>query len=182
MRTSLCICTSYSPPHYTHFTIAIVSSRTIRIIFSYLASVLRTFFCYPLFPFLPCMSDLLYRTLLCPIFTYLPFPLKPLISPLQCPAPSPSPSEGYDESRSSPQRSTRGKKKPSKRSVESRVTPRIDLQDLIESEVESRKSGVEPGGDNTGIRQRRVGEPQKLHRSPGNVSHSVPWAGVLLIK
>jgi hypothetical protein len=95
---------------------------------------------------------------------------------------SPSPSGGDGETRLSLQRSTRGKKKPSKRSVESSVTPQNDLQRLIPSEVESLKSGVEPDGDNTGVRQRRVGESQKLHNRPsGNVSHSVPQSrGVLL--
>jgi hypothetical protein len=98
---------------------------------------------------------------------------------------SPSPSGGDGENRLSPQQSTRGKKNPSKRSVESSVTPHdIDLQHLIASEVESLKSGVEPDGDSMGLRSRRVGESQKLRNHPsGNVSHSVPqrW-GVLLTK
>jgi hypothetical protein len=34
---------------------------------------------------------------------------------------------------------------------------------------------VEPDGDNTGVRLRRVGESQKLRNRPsGNVSHPVP--------
>jgi hypothetical protein len=87
---------------------------------------------------------------------------------------SPSPSGGDGENRLSPQRGTRGKKKPSKRSVESNVTPHIDLPHLIASEIESLKSGVEPRGDNTAFR-RHVGESQKLRNRPsGNVSHSVP--------
>jgi hypothetical protein len=36
-------------------------------------------------------------------------------------------------------------------------------------------SGVEPDGDNTSVRRRRVGESQKLRNRPsGKVSHSVP--------
>jgi len=79
---------------------------------------------------------------------------------------SPSPSGGDGETRLSLQRSTRDKKKPSKRSVESSVTPQNDLQRLIASEVESLKSGVEPDGDNTGVRQRHVGESQRLRKRP----------------
>ena len=95
---------------------------------------------------------------------------------------SSSPSSSDGENQSSPQRSTRGKKKPSKRSVESVVTQHGDLQHLIASEVESLKSGVEPDGDNTGVRPRRVGVSQKLRNRPsGKVSHSVPQSwGVCL--
>jgi len=88
---------------------------------------------------------------------------------------SPSPSGADGETRFSLQRSTRGKKKPPKRSEESSVTTSIDLQRLIASEVESLKSGVEPDGDNKGVRLRRVGESQKLRsHSSGNVRHSIP--------
>jgi hypothetical protein len=96
-----------------------------------------------------------------------------------------SSSSGSDgENRLSPQRSTRGKKKPSKRSAESSITPPIDLQRLNASEVESLKSGVEPDGDNTGFRLRHVGESQKLRNRPSvNVSHPVPQSwDVLLTK
>ncbi|KAI0004984.1 hypothetical protein BJV74DRAFT_880905 [Russula compacta] len=74
---------------------------------------------------------------------------------------SPPPPEGNDGRQVSPQRDTRGKKKQSRRSVESSVTPHIELQHLIASEVESLKSSVEADGDNTGIRLRRVGESLK---------------------
>lgn len=78
----------------------------------------------------------------------------------------------------SSQRSTRGKKKPSKPSVESNVTP-LDVRRLIASEVESVQSGVELDGDKRGARQRRVGESQKLCNQPsGNVSHPVPQSWV----
>lgn len=70
------------------------------------------------------------------------------------------------------QRGTRGKKKQSRRSVESSVTSHIELQHLIASEAESLRSSVEADGDNTGIRLRRVGESQKPRE--GNVSHSLP--------
>lgn len=83
--------------------------------------------------------------------------------------------DGDDENRLSLQRSTQGKKKPSKRSVEPSVIPHADLQHLNASEVESLKSGVEPDGDKTGIRPRRVGESQKRRNRPsGKVSYSVP--------
>jgi hypothetical protein len=74
--------------------------------------------------------------------------------------------------------------KPSKRSVEP-VTPPIDLQSLIASEVESLKSGVEPDGDSTGARPRRAGDSKNLRNRPsGNVSQiqSPQSRGVLLTK
>ncbi|KAF8484795.1 hypothetical protein DFH94DRAFT_716122 [Russula ochroleuca] len=86
---------------------------------------------------------------------------------------SPSSHEGDDGSRLS-QRSTRGKKKPFRRSAESSATPHIDLQQLIASEVESLRSGVETDGDNSGIRLRRVGESQKRRDRPvGNYARSL---------
>lgn len=88
-------------------------------------------------------------------------------------SPSSSSPEGDDGNRLS-QRGTRGKKKPFRRSAESSATPHIDLQQLIASEVESLKSGVETDGDNAGIRLRRVGESQKRRDRPvGNVSYSI---------
>jgi len=64
----------------------------------------------------------------------------------------------------SSQRGTQGKKQPFKRSVGTSDTPHIDLKELIASE--SLKAGIEPDGVNTGIRQRRVGESQKLRDRP----------------
>lgn len=85
---------------------------------------------------------------------------------------SASSSRDDGETRLSPQRSTRN---PPRRSVESSVTPPNDLQRLMASEVESLNSGVEPDGDNTGVRLRRVGESQKLRNRPsGKVSHYSP--------
>ncbi|KAI9508914.1 hypothetical protein F5148DRAFT_827038 [Russula earlei] len=73
-------------------------------------------------------------------------------------ASSPPPPEDHDGGRLSPQRGMRSKK--TKRSAESSVSSHIELQHLITSEIESLKSGV-AAGDNTGIRQRRLGESQK---------------------